>query len=155
MTRLPSTSGSESLASLAFVLPPLPHQIIMALLKLLSQCVNYNNTLVRRWFHINDSKTFPINFWVPFRICIKMWFLGLIREHLYFWNLHSNLYQIAWVPEVIDTHHNSCRCQLYGQFESLVDSCCFYYFVRNSLVALLEALCAHTNKRSSLSVSNL
>jgi len=24
----------------------------------------------------------------------------------------------------------------------LIDSCCFYYFVRNSLVALLEALCA-------------
>jgi len=40
---------------------------------------------------------------------------------------------------VCPTH--KCRTLLF-LILSLIDWCCFYYFVRNSLVALLEALCA-------------
>jgi len=39
--------------------------------------------------------------------------------------------------------------RLLAQWEQLIDWCCFYYFVRNSLVALLEALCARKRLSSS------
>ena len=40
-------------------------------------------------------------------------------------------------------HHLSWSCpSQYLRHHTVIDWCCFYYFVRNSLVALLEALCA-------------
>ena len=38
-----------------------------------------------------------------------------------------------------------CVCLCICVCNSVIDWCCFYYFVRNSLVALLEALCACLN----------
>jgi len=41
-------------------------------------------------------------------------------------------------------HHTATRCS------TLFDWCCFYYFLRNSLVALLEALSARTTHCNTL-----
>jgi len=49
--------------------------------------------------------------------------------------LHHSLNIVA-LPQL----HLEC-VQLCTQKSSLIDWCCFYYFVRNSLAALLEALC--------------
>jgi len=40
--------------------------------------------------------------------------------------------------------------RLTSHLQAINDWCCFYYFVRNSLVALLEALCARDNRDSAL-----
>ena len=40
----------------------------------------------------------------------------------------------------VGVHMHSCRCILF--ICTVLDWCCFYYFLRNSLVALLEALFA-------------
>jgi len=47
---------------------------------------------------------------------------------------------LPWFKLVRSTSH----------LQAITDWCCYYYFVRNSLVALLEALCARDNRDSAL-----
>jgi len=59
----------------------------------------------------------------------------LDMTHLHVW--YDSFKRVTWLIHTRDMTH----AQMWHA--SFIEWCYFYYFVRNSLVALLEALCAH------------
>jgi len=103
----------------------------------------------------------------PSRYCAPL----VQRDNVVYWKTNGKINNdlhcapLVYIPDVIGVlavwrHNNKkqktkkifssqVRLQRLGGWVELIDWCCFYYFVRNSLVALLEALCARISSLDS------
>jgi len=89
--------------------------------------------------------------WYYIHICIYVYtyHITICRNIMY---MHTCVYIHICItsPFTYCIYVRTCICIETYMYMYIFDRCCFYYFVRNSLVALLEALCARIFSLDSL-----